>query len=69
MSNLTGNRKVRRWICDETLSNGAAAKVASFCRFEYSTVRRGGAVATIRNLCFDPDLHKYLLSPQVLLIT
>ncbi|XP_077285122.1 protein HGH1 homolog [Arctopsyche grandis] len=68
-SNLSAHRQIRDWFCNDELSQGGATKIVSFCRFEESAVRRGGAVGTVRNLCFDVDLHNWLLGPKVDILT
>lgn len=68
LSNLSVSSKVKEWLC-----HGEAVapiiKVLPFCYYEGSIVRRGGAVGTIRNICFHIEEHQWLLSSQVDLLS
>ncbi|KAG6464434.1 hypothetical protein O3G_MSEX014509 [Manduca sexta] len=67
-SNLSCSHRIRRWLIEEN-PHVPVIKLLPFCNYTQSSVRRGGAVGTVRNLSFDTECHDFLLSNDVDLLT
>ncbi|XP_013141801.1 PREDICTED: protein HGH1 homolog [Papilio polytes] len=67
-SNLSRSGRVRDWLVKEN-PHIPLIKLLPFCQYEKSIIRRGGAIGTLRNLTFDVQYHKFLLSPDLDLLT
>lgn len=68
VSNLSCSHRIRKWLTDEN-PHIPLIKLLPFCNYERSSIRRGGAIGTIRNLCFDPEFHSIILNPELDLLT
>ncbi|KAJ0169503.1 hypothetical protein K1T71_015090 [Dendrolimus kikuchii] len=67
-SNLSCNSRVRKWLVEES-PYIPLIKLLPFCSYKESVIRRGGALGTVRNLSFDTELHDFLLSNDLDLLT
>lgn len=67
-SNLSCSYRIRKWLTDEN-PHVPLIKLLPFCNYEQSTIRRGGAIGTIRNLSFDKGYHDFLLNSDLDLLT
>lgn len=63
LSNLTQNKEVRSYFLNK--EKDIISRLLPFTEYKESAVRRGGVVGTIKNCCFDPDHHEWLLSDDV----
>ena len=54
---------------EEFLANGCSllGRLLPFTEYLGSTVRRGGAIGSIRNCCFDVSIHEMLLTKMDIL--
>lgn len=68
LSNLSCSPRVRRWLTEEN-PHVPLIKLLPFCHYNGSVIRRGGAIGTVRNITFDIQYHKFLLSPDLDLLT
>lgn len=68
LSNLSCSHRIRKWLSEEN-PHIPLIKLLPFCNYEKSYIRRGGAIGTIRNLSFDTEFHKFLLSTDLDLLT
>lgn len=67
-SNLSGTPEIRKWLTEPN-PTAPLIKLLPFCNYQQSFIRRGGAIATIRNLSFDPGCHEFLLKPELGLLS
>lgn len=67
-SNLSCLSRVRKWLVEEN-PHIPLIKLLPFCNYDQSVIRRGGALGTVRNLSFDIELHDFLLSNDLDLLT
>lgn len=67
-SNLSCNYRVRKWLTEEN-PHMPLIKLLPFCNYEYSHIRRGGAIGTLRNISFDLEFHELLLSNDLDVLT
>ncbi|XP_045783558.1 protein HGH1 homolog [Maniola jurtina] len=70
-SNLSCSPRVRKWFTEENTvyKDIPLKKLLPFCNYAESSIRRGGAIGTIRNISFDTVYHKFLLSNDIDLLT
>ncbi|CAK1553230.1 unnamed protein product [Leptosia nina] len=68
ISNLSCNIRVRRWLTEEN-PHLPLIKLLPFCNYSPSSIRRGGAIGTLRNIAFDTSHHVFLLSRDLDLLT
>jgi len=66
IENLTQTTEGRRWLLDRT--SGSLQKLLPYISCMWSEVRRRGIVGAVRNCCFEPDCHDWLLSDDVELL-
>ncbi|XP_032528209.2 protein HGH1 homolog [Danaus plexippus] len=67
-SNLSCSPRVRKWLTDEN-PYVPLIKLLPFCNYQASSIRRGGAIGTVRNISFDTNYHEFLLSNDIDLLT
>lgn len=67
-SNLSCSPRVRKWFTEEN-PFVPLIKLLPFCNYNESTIRRGGAIGTVRNISFDTQYHEFLLSNELDLLT
>lgn len=67
-SNLSCSPRVRKWFTEEN-PFVPLIKLLPFCNYNESTIRRGGAIGTVRNISFDTHYHEFLLSNELDLLT
>ena len=63
LSNLSQLPEVRGHILDR--NKCVIQRLVAFTEYPSSVVKRGGVVGTIRNCCFDPEHHDWLISDKV----
>lgn len=63
LSNLSQLEAIRQAILDR--SGCVIQRLLPFTEYKASRVRRGGIVGTLRNCCFEPKHHEWLLSEEV----
>ncbi|XP_005996848.1 protein HGH1 homolog [Latimeria chalumnae] len=63
LSNLTQLPETRHFLLDK--NRCVIQRLLPYTQYEGSTIRRGGAVGTLRNCCFDYKYHEWLLSDAV----
>ncbi|XP_038053662.1 protein HGH1 homolog [Patiria miniata] len=63
LSNLTQMPEGREFVLDK--ERCVVQRLLPYTQYEGSTVRRMGAVAALRNCCFETDYHDWLLSDAV----
>ncbi|CAH2064632.1 unnamed protein product, partial [Iphiclides podalirius] len=68
LSNLSCSPRIRRWLTEEN-PHVPLIKLLPFCHYAGSVIRRGGAIGTIRNVTFDVQYHKFLLTSDLDLLT
>lgn len=68
LSNLSCSHRIRKWLAEEN-PYIPLIKLLPFCNYELSSIRRGGAIGTLRNLSFDTEFHEFLLSTELELLT
>ncbi|KOB57962.1 Brain protein 16 [Operophtera brumata] len=68
LSNLSCSHRIRKWLAAEN-PYIPLIKLLPFCNYERSSIRRGGAIGTLRNLSFDTEFHEFLLSTELELLT
>ncbi|XP_055602862.1 protein HGH1 homolog [Uranotaenia lowii] len=62
-SNLSQCRAGREIFCNRT--TGLLVRILPFVHHEGSIVRRGGAVGLLKNICFDSNVHQWLLDDGI----
>lgn len=67
-SNLSRSGEIRKWLIEEN-HHIPLIKLLPFCNYELSSVRRGGALSTVRNLTFSTEYHEFLLKSDIGLLT
>ncbi|KAM3955096.1 protein HGH1 homolog [Aphomia sociella] len=67
-SNLSCSNRIRKWLTEES-PHVPLIKLLPFCDYGESVIRRGGALGTVRNLSFDTEYHRFLLSSELDLLT
>lgn len=67
-SNLSCSPRVRKWFTEEN-PFVPLIKLLPFCNYNESTIRRGGAIGTVRNISFDTQYNEFLLSNELDLLT
>ena len=63
LSNLSQLGRVRDAVLDR--DGCVIQRLLPYTEYKASKVRRGGIVGTLRNCCFNPDHHEWLLSDEV----
>ncbi|CAG9790616.1 unnamed protein product [Diatraea saccharalis] len=67
-SNLSCSYRIRKWLTEEN-PHVPVIKLLPFCNYDQSSIRKGGAIGTVRNLSFDTEYHDFLLNNNLDLLT
>nr|CAG4640999.1 EOG090X08WK [Eulimnadia texana] len=63
LSNLSQLPSMRNYLLDQ--SKCMLQRLVTFTDYEKSIIRKGGVIGLLKNCCFDPEHHEWLLSEAV----